>query len=210
MKNHVLSRLHGNSRAGEETDFSIEERNKLFFQHERIYRHSVLRINFTTYDVGREQDIVNPQTSKCFIMLYSNEDEKDSSQPKHPFWYAEVLGIFHANVRQDTPDGFTPYKLIDFLWVRWLGLDPKFQGKSKVGELDCVGYISSDDPEAFGFLDPDCVIRVAHLIPVFKHGRTINLCPPSVTRDPEGDWEYFYVNRYVQSALLLHIFILRF
>lgn len=207
MKDHVLSRLQGNSGAGEETEYTAEERNRLFFQHEWIYRHSVLRINYTTYDVCREQDLINPQTPKRFVMVYSNEDRGDSSAPKHPFWYAEILGIFHVNICLDTLNGFTPYKPMDFLWVRWLGLDPNQGGRSKdiAGELDWVGYVPSDDPEAFGFLDPDCVVRAAHLIPAFKNGRTINLCPPSVARDPEGDWEYFYVNRYVS---LLRICIL--
>lgn len=137
-------------------------------------------------------------------MVYSNEDNDNSLLPKHPFWYAQVLGIFHANVRLDTPDGFTPYKVIDFLWVRWLGLDSNVKGKSKGTELDRVGYIPSEDPEAFGFLDPDCVIRAAHLIPAFKYEKTVDLCLPSVARDSKGDWQYFYVNRCV---FFLHICI---
>ena len=58
-------------------------------------------------------------------------------------------------------------------------------------------FIPSDNPGAFGFLNPDEVIRAAHLIPAFYHGGTEMLLKGlSVARD-EGkvdDWRYFYVN----------------
>ena len=34
--------------------------NKVFFKSDRIYKHNLLRINHTTYDVRRSQDVINP------------------------------------------------------------------------------------------------------------------------------------------------------
>ena len=60
-----------------------------------IYQHRVLRVNYTTYDMRRDQDSLNPQ-SHPDIMLLSHEDKNDDNW--HPYWYARVIGIFHANV----------------------------------------------------------------------------------------------------------------
>jgi hypothetical protein len=38
-----------------------------------------------------------------------------------------------------------------------------------------VGFVDSDDPLAFGFLDPQYVIRGVHLLPAFAHGHTGSL-----------------------------------
>lgn len=189
-----MARLQGNYRAGEEGEFSNEERNSVFFQHERIYKHAVMRVNYTTYDVRREQDYLNPRTSKRDIMVNSNEDTPTGAV-SHPFWYARVLGIFHAQVQVRGPDGLSAPQHMEFLWVRWLGLDDSFTGGWSTRRLDRIGFVEHTDAEAFGFLDPSCVLRATHLVPAFAHGRTPDLCPPSLARDDEGDWEYFYVNR---------------
>ncbi|KAF7293674.1 hypothetical protein MIND_01147400 [Mycena indigotica] len=50
---------------------------------------------------------------------------------------------------------------------------------------------------AFGFLDPQVVVRGCHLIPAFSHGRTTEYLPKSIAR-PEAasdqDWRFYYVN----------------
>jgi hypothetical protein len=61
-----------------------------------------------------------------------------------------------------------------------------------------VGFIQGDAPGAFGFLDPQHVVRGVHLIPAFAHGRTEMLLPPSIARstsDDNEDWTFYYVNR---------------
>jgi hypothetical protein len=75
--------------------------------------------------------------------------------------------------------------------------DTNYRAGFQRKRLHRVEFIPSDDPNAFGFLDPDEVVRAAHLIPVFYHGGTESLLQGlSVARD-EGevdDWRYFYVN----------------
>jgi hypothetical protein len=59
-----------------------------------------------------------------------------------------------------------------------------------------VGFVDSNDPAAFGFLDPNEVIRAVHLIPAFNEGRTANLLGPSIARqesEKDMDWTYYYV-----------------
>ena len=194
LKDHLLSRLRGQGGAGEEAIFSEKERDALFFQHERIYAHAILRINFTTYDMRRDQDFINPRTGKRFIMVNSNEDSPEARK-FHPFWYAQVLGIFHANVFLSVGSSTAKPIRMEFLWVRWFGHDSMWKSGWQARHLDRIGFVPQEDTEAFGFLDPGAVIRAAHLIPVFAYGRTIELCAPSVAREDEGDWEYYYVNR---------------
>jgi hypothetical protein len=66
----------------------------------------------------------------------------------------------------------------------------------KAKRLHRVGFINSEDPAAFAFLDPAHIIRAVHLIPSFAFGRTEDLLPPSIARLPsekDKDWMYYYV-----------------
>ena len=107
-----------------QTDHAPGDRDKIFFKGDRIYKHSLARFNYTTYDVRRSQDVVNPKTPHCDIMVLAhredNHNNKSDSEPRHPFWYARVLGIFHANVVYTGP-GMTDYmpRRLHFLWVQW-------------------------------------------------------------------------------------------
>jgi hypothetical protein len=74
-----------------------------------------MRINYITYDIRRKQKKINPATTHCDIMvLADNDDDSD-----HPFLYAKVLGIFHANVIYMGSQlvDYHPHRL-KFLWVQ--------------------------------------------------------------------------------------------
>ena len=66
----------------------------VIFKGNRIYRHPLLRINYTTYDLCRETDSVNLRTDHRDIMLLTRRDRSNTQ----PFCYARVLAIYHANV----------------------------------------------------------------------------------------------------------------
>lgn len=93
LKDHILARLLGSNYCGDEFAFSDEDRGSVSFVNNLIYRHKVIRINYTTYDMRRSQDSVNPRTH-ADIMVLSHEN--DATTPSHPYWYARVLGVFHA------------------------------------------------------------------------------------------------------------------
>ena len=120
----------------------------------------------------------------------------------HPYWYAKVLGIYHAVAPTTHPAATThSAQAMQFLWVRWLGVEPGHRSGSRVARLPRIGFVEATDGDAFGFLDPELVIRGSHLIPAFHFGRTRDLMPydgPTAARsvDENDDWLNFYVNMY--------------
>ena len=118
----------------------------------------------------------------------------------HPYWYAQVLGIYHTRASTTHPEAQKrSAQHMELLWVRWLGAEPRYHSGSKVARLPKVGFVEHTDDDAFGFLDPDLIIRGAHLIPDFNSGRTSGLLPYgglTAARLPgqKDDWMNFYVN----------------
>jgi hypothetical protein len=186
---------------GDETMFTPSERNSILIRNERLYQHKTVRINFTTYDVRRSQDSLNPHTSHCDLLVWSGEDT--TATRYHPFWYARLLGVFHAHVCRMDPKNSevnTEWQPMPFLWVRWFGRsDPQARASINPHRLDRIGFVTADDnTEPFGFLDPSNVVRACHIIPAFAYGRTNALLGPSIARKPQEkdtDWQYYYVNR---------------
>jgi hypothetical protein len=193
-----LGRLKGREfDADMHEDYTDEDRNSVRFVGERIYSVQTCRLYYTTYDLRRDSDTINPRTHPD-IMLRSPEEEEGAD----PYWYARVIGVYHANVwadRQDMP-GARGVRRMDFLWVRWLGKEHSYVSGSRRGLLPKIGFVESTDEFAFSFVDPANVVRGCHLIPAFHEGRTANLLPVprSVSRyfNPEDvdDWMNFYVN----------------
>ncbi|KIJ60967.1 hypothetical protein HYDPIDRAFT_31838 [Hydnomerulius pinastri MD-312] len=68
--------------------------SQVVFKGGRIYWHPLFHINYTTYDLHRETDAINPSTDCCDIMLLVQRDSPGS----HPFCYARVLAIYYANI----------------------------------------------------------------------------------------------------------------
>jgi hypothetical protein len=198
LKDHILTRLLGKEYDGDEQEYTHAERNEVLIQDNQLYFHKTLRVNYTSYDIRRQQDVVNP-TSHPDVMVLSCEDGEDA----HPFWYARVIKIFHIIVRhcpsapQTEQYAQTEPQRMDVLWVRWFGLDADARGGWSKKRLHGISFIPCDEPGAFGFLDPGQVIRGVHLIPNFSRDRTDSRLPPSIARpaaDGNEDWDSFYVN----------------
>jgi hypothetical protein len=172
-----------------------EDRNRVCIVGNKIFSVKTLRINYTTYDVRREQDTINPHMYP-FVIVKSGETAKNA----HQFWYAQALGVFHASVfDMGTESTARSPQRMEFLWVRWLGVDPDHRSGFRHARLPKMGFVPHDDPDAFGFLDPSNVIRGCHLIPAFADGKTSSLMPyqeETFARNPGEleDWSYFYVN----------------
>ena len=156
-----------------------------------------MRINYTTYDIKRDGDTINPCTYPD-IMVKSPE----TGPRAQAYWYARVIGIFHALVsssHQKIQD--RSLRQMDFLWVRWFGMEPgRYRHGFHYARLPKIGFVESTDAYTFTFLDPAHVIRGAHVIPAFSEGRTQNLLPATTSvarvlnpRDTD-DWLNFYVN----------------
>lgn len=184
--------------------------NGILFKNDRIYKHRLIQFNYTTYDVRRAQDVVNPGTTHCNVMFLSDmgDDTPEASRASnfHPFRYARVIGIYHVNVIY-VGSGMMDYnsRRFDFLWVRWYqGPIPRSGDLNRLDtwRLDQLSFFPVNDPRAFGFVDPADVLRGCHIIPRFSEGQrrkdssTLSKC----ARD-HGDWNSYYAARCVNCPL---------
>ncbi|KAF8955983.1 hypothetical protein BDZ97DRAFT_1672464, partial [Flammula alnicola] len=197
LKTYFLSMKYGNAIPGEDPKFSDSELSQVIIKDNFIFSHATVAFNFTTYDIRHDQDTVNVNSGRRDIMLPSFEDDHHT----HPYWYARVLGIYHANVFY----GQAPKaERVDFLFVRWFGRDMEWNSGPSNLCLDRLGFVPSEDRDAFGFLDPKLVIRACHLISAFALGKTIRLLGQSSARDSLiGDWENYYINRFVDRDMMM-------
>ncbi|PCH34524.1 hypothetical protein WOLCODRAFT_155177 [Wolfiporia cocos MD-104 SS10] len=136
-------------------------------------------------------------------MVISHEDDGPDADT-HPYWYARVIGIFHVNVVHTGIFLVSPkLQRMDFLWVHWFGMDPEEPGGFDRCRLPRVGFVPWDEEDPFGFLDPNDVLRVAHLILVFAYGCTDSLLGCSDTWQVHGEDHLDYVNYYVNMDMFM-------
>ncbi|CAK5267103.1 unnamed protein product [Mycena citricolor] len=220
LQDHLLARfVEREFDADDHDDFSDADRNTVRLLGNRILRSKTIRINYTTYDVRRDTETLNPRLQP-FVMVMSAVEQPD------PYWYAQVIGVFSAVVFRELQAG--QYKdlnreekmqadadriprRMEFLWVRWLGPVPGTPIGFRRAALPKVGYVPETDKYAFGFLDPARVLRGAHLIPDFDGGQTNSLLEttdPTAARisDDTSDWEAFFVNIFADRDMILRYF----
>ncbi|KAL4065131.1 hypothetical protein J3A83DRAFT_4099512 [Scleroderma citrinum] len=96
-------------------------------------------------------------------MLLSSPDGNN-----HPFSYAWVLGIFHANIVYTTPGSkdFQSHQ-IKFLWVQWFDVIQHHFSAWDQHALNTVRFLPMANEDAFGFIDPADVLWGCHIIPSF-------------------------------------------
>ena len=197
LKAHLLPRvkiLHCDTQQlpliHSEENIQYADLNHVVLKGERIYRHNLLRVNYTTYDVHRAQETLNPRTDHRDIMVLSRQPSA------HPFCYGRVLGIYHANVIYVGP-GLKDYqpRRIEFLWVRWFEVLDRSAGWDHAA-LDSVRFPPMAQEDAFGFVDPADVLRCSHIIPAFADGQ---MHPDGIALSRNArdatDWKRYYVNR---------------
>ena len=176
-------------------EFTDSDRNSIHFVGSKIYSVQTCRVYYTSYDLQWACDTVNPHTHPD-IMLQSPTTEGE------PYWYARVLGIYHANVWAENSAicGGRNTRHMDFLWVHWFGEEPGYCSGFRQVHLPKIGFVESTDDFAFSFVDPANVVRGCHLIPAFSAGQSTDLLPHShstARRANPGDvddWLNFYVN----------------
>ena len=191
---HIPSQ--GSSTAEDPDTDNQNDTTGVFFKNDCMYYHQTIKIHYTTYDVRRSQDILNPRTLHRDIMGLARPEGESGPESMHPFWYARILKIFHVNVVY-TGVGMIDYhpRRLDVLWVRWFQLTESPPGLG-TRRLDPVSFLAQASEAAFGFLDPSDVLRGCQIIPAFKKGR--------VHEDGRGlsryagdanDWRGYLVNK---------------
>jgi hypothetical protein len=104
-----------------DTSFGLANWQAVLSKHDQIYKHNIMHINYTVYDVHHDEDVIHAGTSRqCNIMVLTPETAGIRPPDQHPFWYTCVLGVYHANVIYigEGNVNYLPCQL-EFLWVRW-------------------------------------------------------------------------------------------
>ncbi|TFK77753.1 hypothetical protein K466DRAFT_508141, partial [Polyporus arcularius HHB13444] len=198
LKTHLIARRLG---IEDEDSIPASHRNHLEIRKDVLWEHKTLKLRYTTYDMRRDQDTINPRTHPDILLLTSQDNEDD-----FPFAYARVIRIFHADIRYTGPGSTSKaWQHTEFLWVRWFSRDPTdTQSGFRYRRLPRITFNS--DP-LFGFVDPACVLRAAYIIPAWRYGVTDELLPAhSVGRaDSALDYDYnaYYVCMYVAFYLMI-------
>ena len=205
LRDHILGRLLERPSQGDTYgDFSDAERNMVYIVGNKLFEVSTMTVNYTSYDIRRDYDLVNPRSHPDIMVASPDSETNDTS----PFWYARVLKIFHADVWTSHPDFHdNSTHSIDILWVRWFGSEPGYNWGFSRGRLPKIGFVEWNDPFAFTFLDPAHVVRGCHLIPAFAEGRTSALLPEGksaarvLAAEETDDWLNFYVGMCVMNRV---------
>ena len=161
----------------------------IFIQNDTLYNHPILTINYTSYDLRQEQDIIHLGYGREGIMVYT-----PTLGGNEPWSYTNILAIYHVIVRTASDPKL---KRLTVLWVRWMersasGLNgPNSQNYTRVSFVPWSGIPG----DMFDFVNLSHIIRGCHLLPAFALGRTCDLLDPSIARDREGDWCAYYANR---------------
>ncbi|KAG6905501.1 hypothetical protein DXG01_002331, partial [Tephrocybe rancida] len=210
LQSHLLARIKQLLVILHDTSTPVDPRSpnqeRVFFKNDALYRHNILRINYTTYDVRRSQDVINPNTNHRDIMLLR---PMTSTRHCHPYRYARVLGIYHVNAIYQGPDGAVhgPHRQ-DFVWVRWFEICQDLPMSARWTEqhlgLDQLTFPPLGGRDAFRFVDPSEILRSCHIIPRFcsmqRHSDGISL---SGLAQDGGDWSTYYLNKFVDRDMLM-------
>ena len=193
LKDHLLAWILGIK--NNDKTFTDQDLSTIRFEHDRLYKHRTIHINYTSYDMQQLQDTLNPYSEHCDIMVLANKEP--GTLESHPYWYACIIGIFHANIFHIDPKSTSPgdTHTMDFLWVRWFGHDTEYCSRFKARCLPCIGFFNKNEDCTFGFLDPNDIIWATHLMPAFSQGRSWELLGHSIAHNQkdEEEWLRYYV-----------------
>ena len=185
--------------ADDGTQYSYVDLGNILLVNDRIYNHRTLRVNFTTYDMRRDYDIINP-TKHANVLAVSPlfDPSVNQSDDGHPFVYARVLGIYHVDVIYSVPGTQNSIaRTMEFLFVRWFQRDVSYKAGFLHRRLHRLTLGDAQLDDSFGFLDPDDIIRGCHLLPAFASGKATCEAPapdPASASESTYDWMHYYVN----------------
>nr|GAT43813.1 predicted protein [Mycena chlorophos] len=180
-----------------DVDYTPQELLEVNFERNRIHLHATMRLNHATYDLKRDQDMISPRTRPNIMFLSSDPDDT------HPYCYAQTIAICHARVKLPTMPSF---KTLEFLFTRSYQRDQRHRCLPDTLGHPRLEFMHHLDDGAFAFVDPTDVVRGAHIIPAFAHGRTKDLLPPSIVRpksENDEDWRYYYANSVVDRDMFM-------
>ncbi|KAJ3846642.1 hypothetical protein EV368DRAFT_88715 [Lentinula lateritia] len=188
LQDHLLGRLMDCKFDGDTHEsFTDADRNHIRLKGGSFISLKTCRINYTTYDIRRDQDTINPSNHADVRM---QQELIHTGMPVFLEYFAPLLFRVILTPVQQNPDQW-----------KW----------SSFGFAGLVGLVPESDPFAFGFLDPAHIIRGCHLMPVFSDGQTLELLETKkpMVAQKEGekdDWAYFYVGIFVDRDMFMRYF----
>ena len=199
LLDHILTRL---TEGGNQCEFSTSNRAAVSILGSCMHEHKRLTMNYTTYDMKRERESLNPTESTVDVMMLSDEMGGSGT----PFWYARILKVFHVYASLGTGRESTR---LDIVWVRWFTRDKKHNFGLKYCRLERIKFTTEEDGYLpFGFIDPKEIVRAIHLIPAFSLNQTGELLSKSLlarvskfSKGSEMDYAGYYVNMYFNINL---------
>ncbi|CDO69348.1 hypothetical protein BN946_scf184746.g29 [Trametes cinnabarina] len=200
LQRHLVSRMTGEH----EALLPDEWKDHLKIKDDRAFEHKVISFNYPMYDMRHAQDSVNPRTHADVMLLSEDTDDE------HPYWYARVVGVYHALVRYTGPQALSPgvWTHVNFLWVRWFAHNTSYSSGFPHRRLPRLSFIDTDDPDtsAFGFINPATVVRAAYITPSFHSGTTVDLLPSDSVARKDGsdkDYTFYYANMFVDRNMFM-------
>ncbi|KAK7681972.1 hypothetical protein QCA50_014935 [Cerrena zonata] len=202
LLNHLVGRLLYPGMADNGTQYPAGQQSKIMIVNGRIFNHKMMQVNYTTYDMRREYDIINSNKHADIMTVSSDFDAESLMSPSgHPFSYAHVIGIYHAEVVHILPGNQADVQSVQFLRVHRYRHDTRFKAGFQHRRLHCLELMPPEDEGAFGFIDPDEVIRGVHVIPAFHHG--IQSHEHEVPQQVPPLRNYYYVNCFVDRDMYM-------
>ena len=89
-------------------EMDVDER--VFIRDDTLFKHPLLTINYTTYDLQRDKDLIYLKFGNQGVLVYS-----PTSQDVELWLYAHVIAIYH--VFMSSAADLEP-KCLELLWVR--------------------------------------------------------------------------------------------
>jgi len=199
LVDHLLVRLDPDSTADiDEPEFTAMDRHRVIIKKDQLNLHQFVRINYTTYDLRREQDTLKAGGTNCDIVMLANEDDDTDGDNAHfPLWAARVIHVIHVDacLKTSQNERWAKPKRIDILYVRYFAIDdgttpdrlPRFAFAETEGEDGNLAPIT-------GFVDPGRVLRGVHMIPSFRDGFRELPFPSALLNRPEHLYRMYCMN----------------
>lgn len=204
LKQNILPRLLSRVKAAHEDPENClipeaadcDANRAVVIKDDRIFMHNIFRVNYTSYDVRRLQDVINARSTHCNIMVLC--DTHNDSSSSH-FRYGRVIGTYHVKAIYTGPGMKNHYSHpFEFLWVRWYDEVGQAGTGWQHSRLNRLRFAPLNDNDAFDIIDPADVLRGCHVLPRFslgpRHSDGVGLSP--LAQD-SSDWTEYYINRSV-------------
>ncbi|OWZ59464.1 hypothetical protein C356_00987 [Cryptococcus neoformans c45] len=116
-----------------------------------------------------------------------------------PFLFARVMRIFHVDIYKKCKAGLVTMNDVEkhslpVIWVRWYETDEDWRNPLDAKHMCQLKWM--EGPDAYGFIDPTCVLQACHLIPCFKDGMY-------QSEDGLQSWKSFYLSAYVNPDIMM-------